>query len=179
MIKKLLNRIRPAPTSQTSPAPHPADTHQTDDLANESQVQALRIELDARDQRIQRLMQEIERLRERQEQLAAETAAARLEALFSEVAGPASQILTQADLLENQGKPVQARDMLAITRRMVRAFERHGLAFEGQVGDQVAFDPSRHTPINTGAVPQPGQPVTIRFTGVTFQGKILYKAVVE
>ncbi len=90
---------------------------------------------------------------------------------------PASQILTQADLLEKQGKPVQARDVLAVARRMLRALERYGLAFAGQTGEQVFFDPNQHTPINEAAQPQAGQPVTIRFAGVTYQGKMIYKAI--
>jgi molecular chaperone GrpE (heat shock protein) len=173
MIKKLFNRFR-APAQE-----QPADSAAVDMLSSQSQIQSLRMEREAGEQRIKQLSQEIERLRERQDQMIAETAAARLEALYGELAGPASQVLTQADLLENQGKPVQARDVLAVARRMLRALERHGLVFDGQAGAQVAFDPSRHTPMNNGPVLQPGQMVTMRFAGVLYGGKILYKAVVE
>lgn len=173
MMKKLFNRFR-----TTSPA-QPADSPAVESLAAQNQIQSLRLELEGREQRIQQLIQEIERLRERQDQMVKETAAAQFESLFSELAGPASQILTQADLLGNQGKPVQARDVLAVTRRMLRALERHGLVFEEQAGTHVAFDPSRHTPINDGTAPHLGQTVTVRFAGVTYGGKILYKAVVD
>jgi hypothetical protein len=62
---------------------------------------------------------------------------------------------------------------------MVRALERCGLAFAGQVGDQVTFDPNHHTPISDAAPPLLGAPVTVRFVGVTYQGKTIYKAIVE
>ena len=150
-----------------------------DILSAKSEVQALRMDLNAREQRIESLQQEIERLQARQGQLVTETVNARMEALLSDLAGPASQIHTQADLLETQGKPVQARDVLSVARRMVRALERHGLTFEGQLGEQVAFDPNHHTPLSGASHPQPGQMVTIRFVGVAHQGKMLYKAIVE
>jgi len=147
-------------------------------LAAQSEIQSLRLEIEARDSSIIMLSQEVERLRERQERLTNETASARFEALLIELAGPASQILTQADLLENQKKPVQARDVISVARRAVRAFERHGMKFENQPGDKIIYDPTRHTPIGD-TVPQPGHPVTVRFAGVTYQGKMLYKTIVE
>lgn len=150
-------------------------------LSAQKELQTLRLELDARDQTIQALKQEIERLRYRQDQLAEELARNQIEALFTDLSAPASQILTQADLLENQGKPVQARDVLSVARRMVRVLERRGVSFEGTPGQSVQFDPNRHTPLNaqSGQVYRPGQPVTVRFAGASHAGKLLYKAVVE
>lgn len=163
----------------TPQAPQAAEQAPVDALAARSQSQSLRMELNAREQRIAALEQELELLHARQDRLVAEMVSARMEALLSDLAGPASQINTQSDLLENQNKPVQARDVLLVARRMVRALERHGLTLEGNLGEQVAFDPNRHTPLNGANQPQPGQPVTIRFVGVAHQGKILYKAIVE
>ncbi len=148
-------------------------------LRLETEAQALRMELDARDQNIAHLKQEVERLRARQDHLVGERVNAQFEAFFSDLAAPASQIMTQADLLEKQGKPVQARDVLSVARRLIRAAERRGMLFEGQVGEQVSFDPNRHTPLNPGAAPQNEQPVTVRFAGVVYQGKVIHKAIVE
>lgn len=148
-------------------------------LTLEKEAQSLRMELDARERSLINLKQELERLRTRQGQVVAETVAAQMEGLFSDLAGPASQILTQADLLENQSKPVQARDVLSVARRMARAAERHGLVFEGKIGEPAVFDPNRHTPINNSAALEPGQAVTVRFVGASYQGKVIYKAVVE
>ncbi len=163
-----------SPSIDAAPASFAGDL-----LALQKENQSLRRELEAQESSITNLKQEIERLRLRQEQIIAETVAARMSGLFSDLAGPASQILTQADLIEKQGQPVQARDVLSVARRMVRALERCGLAFAGQVGDQVVFDPNHHTPISGAALPQPGAPVTVRFVGVMYQGKTIYKAIVE
>ena len=150
-----------------------------DVLRLEKEAQALRIELDARDENIAHLKQEVERLRARQDHLVSEGVTAQIEGLFSDLAAPASQILTQAELLENQNRPVQARDVLSVARRLVRAAERRGMLFEGRAGEQAGFDPNRHAPLNAEAAPQAGQTVTIRFAGVSYQGKILHKAIVE
>jgi molecular chaperone GrpE (heat shock protein) len=148
-------------------------------LRLENEAQALRMELETRNQDIAHLKQEVERLRARQDHLVSEAVTAQLEGLFADLAAPASQILTQAELLENQNKPVQARDVLSVARRLIRAAERRGMQFDGRAGEQVAYDPNRHASLNAEIAPQAGQAVTIRFAGVTYQGKILYKAIVE
>lgn len=156
-----------------------SSTTAPDPLNALSQIRALQMELDARNQHIAHLTAEIERLKERQETIVEETVQSRIEALLGDLSGSASQVLTQSDLLESQGKPVQARDVLAVARRMVRVLERHGMTIEGQVGGQAAFDPNRHTLMNSDAAILPGAPVTIRFVAVSYRGKILHKALVE
>ena len=148
-------------------------------LALQNELQSLRVEMEERQRTIEHLRQEVERLRSREAQMVEETTNTRLEGLVSDLAGPAAQILTQADLLENQGKPVQARDVIAVARRMLRALERQGVSFEGTIGQQVAFDPNRHTPIGSNGTPQAGQMVTLRFSGVVYRGRIIHKGVVE
>jgi molecular chaperone GrpE (heat shock protein) len=170
-MKKLFERI--FPSNAVTPASSPDDA-----LLLRNETQSLRLELEARDERIARLTQEVERLRDQQERLSAAAASARVEALLSEAAAAVSQILTQADLLDRQGKPVQARDVLVVARRLVRALEAHGMIVDGTPGAQVLFDPVRHTAIS-GSSLAVGQPVTIRFAGVSFQGKTLYKGIVE
>jgi molecular chaperone GrpE (heat shock protein) len=165
--------------SQPEPAVKDNQPPTDETLALQKEVQSLRMELEAREERINALKQEIERLRERQEKAVEEAASARLESLFSDLASPVSQILTQANLLEQQGKPVQAADILTVARRFVRAVERHGIGFEGKIGGQAAYDPNRHTLISKESVPEPGQAVTIRFVGITYKNKMIYKAIVE
>lgn len=164
---------------QRETPPAPPVISESEVLVLQKEAQALRMEMQARDESIAKLKQEIERQRARQEQIINETVNTRLVTIFTDLAAPASQILTQADLLENQGKPVQARDVLSVARRMVRTLERHGMVFDGNIGSQAAFDPDRHTPMNASTTPQDGQPVTIRFAGVAYQGKTIYKAIVE
>ena len=141
-------------TNLFSQHPKPSDSPRqaSDELLDiQKEVQTLRIELESSEQMVMNLKQEIERLRSRQDQLLQETVDLPIRSLFNDLAAPASQILTQADLLENQGKPVQARDILSVARRMIRALERQGVSFEGQVGEQVPFDPNRHTPLTLPA----------------------------
>ncbi len=148
-------------------------------LRIEQEVQSLRIELQEREETIKKMRQEIDRLRSRQDDNLAERLKNQLSALFGDLSTPASQVLTQAYLLEEAQKPVAARDVLFVARRIIRALEQHGLVFEGKVGDQVPFDPNRHTPIGADVRPQSGQPVTIRFVGTSYAGKIITKAGVE
>ena len=154
---------------ETAPAPEA--------LEAQREAQNLRLELAEKEAQIERLRQEVERLRSRQQTLAQEGAQTQMEKLFSDAAAPVVQLVTQADL-EKQGKAVQARDVLTVARRLVRALERHGLTLEGEPGQQVAFDPERHQSMNAGVNPNPGEMVTVRFVGASYQGKIRYKAIV-
>lgn len=151
----------------------------SDTIGAERELQTMRMELEAREQRIAQLTQEVSRLRGRQDALIAETVSARLETLAAELAAPASQVRTQAYLLEAQHRLVQAQDVLAVAKRMVRALERNGVTFEGEIGAQETYDPNRHMPINAAAAPRTGDPVTVRFSGVRYQGKMIQKAIVE
>lgn len=145
-------------------------------LALEREVQNLRLELQEREQAAARLQQDLERLRSGASTRLNQAVAAQLEQLLGDAASPVVQLVTQAHLLEVEGKPVQARDVLAVAKRLVRLLEDHGLILVGQVGQQVNFDPDQHEPLQTGANPTTGQTVVIRFVGVTYQGKLLRKA---
>lgn len=148
-------------------------------LRLQAEIQGLQIQQQEDRRAIDNLAQENDRLKARQDQLVDIRIAQKLEALFGDLAAPASQILTQADLLENQGKPVQARDILLVARRMVRVLERHGLLIEGKVGETAAFDPEKHSPIQAGQTIQEGECVIIRFSGILFGENRLCKAIVE
>jgi molecular chaperone GrpE (heat shock protein) len=88
--------------------------------------------------------------------------------------------LTQAHLVEKEGKPVAARDILVVARRLVRVLEGHGLQIEGCAGERTAFDPNRHQFLAAAAATAtPDQPVVVRFPAALFQGKVLLKAGVE
>ncbi len=126
-MKKLLSNLFKTPPPASAPAAQ-------DSLAQERDTQVLRLELKGKEETIQRLTQEIERLRARQGQIAAEFARVRFEEFLKTIAPPAAQIITQADLIEKQGKPVQTKDVLAVAHQMLRALERQGMAVEGQVG---------------------------------------------
>jgi hypothetical protein len=50
---------------------------------------------------------------------------------MADVAAPVAQLFTQAHLLEVEGKPVQAKDALAVAKRLVRALEAVVVRFAG------------------------------------------------
>lgn len=148
-------------------------------LALRQQLQSARLELEARERALRALTGELEMLRARQGEQVRESAGAQLEAVLRDAAAPAVQFVTQAYLLEQQGKPVQARDILNVARRLLRALEKHGLTIEGQPGDVVAFDPDRHSLLSAESGATAGQPVTVRVPGASLGGKLLARAAVE
>lgn len=155
-----------------------AQNPETEYLKAKAEAQSLRLDLEAAHKQSEKLNQEIDRLRMGQQEILELQLTTRMEALFTEVSGPASQILTQVDLVEKQGKPVQIADVLAVAKRMIRALERNGLEIINQPGDRVAFDPSKHTSLNQIKLDS-GQPAVVRFAGVSYQHKTIHKAFVE
>jgi molecular chaperone GrpE (heat shock protein) len=148
-------------------------------VASENELQALRLELAERDKQIMQLKADLERQRREAGQRGEASIQAQLEQLLADAALPVAQLQTQAHLLEAEQRPVQAKDILVVARRLVRVLEDQGLSLEQQVGEQAAFDPNRHEPLNATQALSAGQPVIVRFVGVSFQGKILRKAGVE
>lgn len=147
-------------------------------VTSENEVQTLKLELAERDRLIAQLKADLERQRQQADARGIENVQAQLEQLFAEAATAVSQLQTQAHLLESENKPIQARDVLTIARRLVRVLEDHGLSLANRVGEQVTFDPDRHE-VLAGIAPRSGQPVIVRFTGVAFRGRLLRKAGVE
>jgi molecular chaperone GrpE (heat shock protein) len=148
-------------------------------LALEREVQSLRLELDERDRAVTNLSEELERQRSGASARVAEAVETQVEQLLADAAAPVAQLRTQMHLLEAEGKPVQARDVLAVAKRLVRTLEDNGLGLEGSVGEAVPFDPNHHEPLSAGVALTPGQPVVLRFVGVVYRGKLLRKAGVE
>jgi molecular chaperone GrpE (heat shock protein) len=144
-------------------------------LALEREAQDLRLKLEE----LERALANLKRELERQRSGAGEAVQAQMERLLADAAAPVAQLLTQAHLLEVEGKPVQAKDVLAVAKRLVRALEGSGLTLADSVGQTVPFDPNRHEPLSAAFAPQPGQSVVVRFVGVAYQGKLLRKAGVE
>jgi len=145
-------------------------------LELEREVQTLRLELQERERIVANLKSELERQRRHESARITEVVQTQMEQLLTDAAAPVAQLLTQAHLLEMEGKPVQAKDVLAIAKRLVRILEDRGLTLEGNVGKRVPFDPNRHEPLNSEASIKPGESVVIKFVGVSYQGKIVKKA---
>ena len=154
---------------------------QADDraLALEREAQGLRLEMEERERSAASLKSELERQRNGESARIAEAVQSRIEKLMADVAAPVAQLITQAHLLEVEGKPVQAKDALAVAKRLVRALEDEGLKLEGGVGETASFDPNRHEPLGGQAALTPGQAVVVRFAGVSYRGRLIRKAGVE
>jgi molecular chaperone GrpE (heat shock protein) len=157
----------------------PAAARPTDDAdlpALRREVQSQRLELAERERVLANLKSEMERLRRGEGERIAAAVQTQVERLLSSAAAPVAQLLTQAHLLEVEGKPVEARDVLAVARRLLRVLEDEGLALEGSVSATVAFDPNRHEPLSSATSLTAGQSAVIRFVGVAYRGKVLRKA---
>jgi molecular chaperone GrpE (heat shock protein) len=142
-------------------------------LALEGELQSLRLELAEQKRANEKLRLELERQRGGE---SARLASAQIEKLFSEVATPVSQLLTQAHLLKVEGRPVQINDVLAVVARLVRTLESQGLTVEGSIGESVPFDPNRHEALSVEEEISPGQAAVIRLVGLSYQGRLLRKA---
>ncbi len=145
----------------------------------ERQAQNLRLDLAEQEQVAVLIKKELDRLSSASSARASEAVQAQVEHLLSDAATPVTQLLTQAHLLEVEERPVQARDVLAVAKRLVRVLEDNGLTVEGRVGERVPFDPNHHEPLSADVSLQAGRMVMVRFVGLAYQGKILRKAGVE
>lgn len=142
------------------------------------EAQSLRLELQERDKLVADFKEELERQRSGASARVDESVQAQVEQLLADAAAPVSQLLTQVHLLE-EGHPVQAKDVMAVAKRLVRVFEDNGLELAGNVGETVRFDPNHHEPLSAGASPKQGERVVVRFVGVAYRGKLLRKAGIE
>ena len=147
-------------------------------LALERQIQNLRLELAERNQLVDKLKQELERQRTSESDRLTNAVQTQVEQVLSDTAAPVTQLLTQAYLLE-QGKPVQAKDVLVVAKRLIRALEDNGLTITGSVGKTVSFDSNLHEELSTSTSLAPGGAVVVKFVGICYQGKVIRKAGVE
>jgi molecular chaperone GrpE (heat shock protein) len=152
---------------------------QTPLLVLESQLQGLKLELEEKKESLSKLNATLERLRLQGDASSQEKADARVEALLGQIAGPISQLITQADLVENQGKTIPAQDVILLVKKLIKGFQEQGLALSGNLGQIVPYNPDLHTPLSGNLTLQAGQPVKIRFVGIQHKQKTIKKALVD
>jgi len=160
---------------QSSPTP----ANQEPSLTLNTELQTLSLELKERDQTIITLKQELDRQRQGEQNRLHQTRQQETQQLFNDIASPISQLLTQAHLLENEGKPVSPQDILTVAKRLIRSLEQKGLVIHGTPGETVSFDANYHQPLNSQQEITTGTPVTLRIVGIAYQQQILKKALVE
>jgi len=148
----------------------------TSDLQRE--VRRLQMDVQERDQTIARLRSDIESMRGGESSRISAVTDSRLERLFDSIAAPVAQLSTQAYLIE-AGKPVQARDVIAVAGGLIRALESEGLKVGEMTDNKQAYDPDLHQPISNDASIYRGESVYVRIPSVTYNNRILRKAGVE
>jgi len=153
----------------------PSDPPEILELKNK--IRSLQIELDEQKLANDRLKQDLQTLADQAAHLTRQSEETWRENLIQSAATPAAHLITQARLM--QSKPVAAQDILATSRRLLRIFEDLGMSAEGEPGQETAFDPQLHAPLQAGEQIAPGEPVRIRFVLIRYQGKILRKAQVD
>jgi len=147
-------------------------------LTLERERQNLHLELRERNQLIAQLKQQLEHQRHSENDNISSAIHHQIEQLLTDTAAPVTQLLTQAHLLE-EGKPVQAKDVLLVAKRLIRALEDNGLTIFNQVGETVSFDSNLHEPLSASTSIPPETEVVVKFVGISYQGKVIHKAGIE
>jgi len=102
----------------------------------------------------------------------------KLEKLFEELAGPIAQLATLNHLLMEQGRTLQAKDVLVIANTFVACLQNYGLEIEGRIAESVPFDSSVHEPLSLEESITHGETVIVRMIGISHQGRLLRRAAV-
>jgi molecular chaperone GrpE (heat shock protein) len=143
-----------------------------DVLALQTNLRRLKLDLAERDKTLARIQAELERLHgdtQTQVKIA-------FERLGKDVAGPMAQLLAQAHLLEHEGKPVQTKDVLSVTKRLLRVLAEHGITAEAEAGTRKSFDPNRHEPLSAETTLHKDEQVIIKFPAILCHGTVVRKA---
>lgn len=145
-------------------------------LERESELQRLRLQAQEQEEKIEQLKAEMERRRSNRKEKDRQLSRDVKESVLRSAASPVAQLKTQAHLLKNEGKPVEAGDILAVAERLVDSLAQAGLALEGEVGQIVTFDPNMHEALGAGPALHAGDEAVVRVVGVACEGKVLKKA---
>lgn len=148
-------------------------------LKLQSALRARDLDLDYAQKANERLQADIARERTAEQANRAAAVDASLEKSLAELALPLTQLATQMFLAEGEGKTLNAKDVFAVIKRLIKNAQASGLCLEGNAGEIAAFDQNRHDVIDTDGVVASGTRVKIRMPGVSYRGKIIRKAAVE
>ena len=151
----------------------------TEQLAQESTLKSLEMEISDRDQTIARLTSEITRLRDGQQKTAGDLVEAKLKDLFEELSPQISQLQTQRYLVCEQEKPLPPQHIFTILDQMQRVLSKYGLEIADNVGETASFNPDHHAVLSRKYALSTGDTVIIRFPGLCYRGQRIRKAGVE
>ncbi|WP_017295442.1 hypothetical protein [Geminocystis herdmanii] len=145
----------------------------------ETKLQQLKLELVDRTHTINSLQQKLQRQEEKESIQLQEKILGEKEKLFNQIASPISQLITQKYLLEVEEKPVQAKDILLVVKRLINVFEMEGLTFIGEVGEITNFEPNYHQSLNSNIDINRGDKVIIKIVGISYQNQVIKSSIVE
>ncbi len=118
-----------------------------------------------------RIAQDFANYRTQSETATCEELNRQLEKMFLDISGSVAQLITQDYLLNKNGKPVQAKDVVNVSSAIVRTLLRHGMETVGKVGEETQFNLNLHEPISVDEEISANETVTIRMVGIAFKGK--------
>ncbi len=144
----------------------------------ETSLQLLRLQIDDDAEIIRELKCDLARVKTQQEQMVSNTVNHHIENLMNEVASPVAQLLSQVHLLEEEKKPIQAKDVLLVSKRLIKALRSAGLEVRGEIGQIAPADSSLHQLAASNEVLQERDEVVIRMPAIAYRNKILRRAVV-
>lgn len=148
-------------------------------LERDNALQALRLELDQANLHLSRLNAERQRACREEADRLSDHLDAQLVAVVTPMARPLAQLLTQRQLVEDQGKELAAREVLVVCRRLWEALAAVGVESLEAIDDHVAFNPDHHQPLNQAVALERGEAVRVRMPGIRLKGRVLQPAAVE
>ncbi len=145
----------------------------------EREIQSLRALLEDQDRVVEKLTTDLQKHRKEAEFRVMRSAQAVIEKLMSDVASSVTKLNSQIYVVEEQNRPVNVRDVIAVAKHILSVLQKYGLRLEGCVGELTSFDPDHHLPLKKDMSVVQEAPVVVRFAGVAYRGKLLCKARVE
>ena len=147
-------------------------------LEFESALQSAKLDLEEKDEQIDRLQQELKRSSQKQESTIRGVVSNQMEQLFQEASAPVAQLATQAHLINAEGRALMGKDVVPVAMRLVRCLETAGLRLEGVIGSEENFNSERHDLTSLNDEVNEGSPVVVRMPAVIFGEQVLRKMAV-
>lgn len=175
MFRRLL-RLLDRSGDATTRADADDRTEEAATSSDRSRIRELELQLEETRTTLERLREEVVRDRDEATERESRAVEAAVRELLASLAPAITQLNTQGYLIEREGRPVRAGDVLQVVARLTRALEDAGLRVHDDVGERVAFDPALHEPLDASDALQPGDAALVRFAGIDHGARTLRRA---
>jgi len=142
-----------------------------------ARVATLEMDLQERDERIERMRAEYETLQLAKDRAETDATRAGVENLLKRLSGPLATLVGLTHMADT-GDEIEMADMIQLVRDVEKSLARAGLERIGTVGDHDDFDSAAHQRMSGGSV-QANTRVTVRLPGYRLGDKVLIKAMVS